>query len=481
MTLMQADFEAQLQAAIDDYEIQERYKAQDPLVVHQLRSMASFLTAFGPEIDIASIEPFTKTRDRSIIADATNKGILPIGTPCQHYMEIINRSLNPVSLSQGRMVEDHSGGRVWRLLQSITVKAGETAEVIAEQSEYREIKYVVPVTEGFHKYRLELLEDLSLANISIKQGNNNFAIKPRWMNVEPSEYAVTVTTDNLRRIFVEFGDSERAGRTVQANETITFGILETYGEVDANRLKDAALLDVLTNDEQRVSVRFKVGGLVRQGVDPLSVSELRLLSSYPSLYDDDAVFLGNFDYAVRKKFMKRAQFISVWNETLQEQHFAITYRDINHLNLVVVAKNPDEQTTLEQDICSYIGYCDNLYKDKVNVHDVVEKPLPITITGTLASVHNTDMVKTQIIELIVQRYGRESLSSSRWLVNGFNSQEMAKLINDNIVAFQDRMSDFSIKLSNEINKPNEWVYVTKDSITVNMERTADISGATWTL
>lgn len=42
MTLMQADFEAQLQAAIDDYEIQERYKAQDPIVVHQLRSMASF-------------------------------------------------------------------------------------------------------------------------------------------------------------------------------------------------------------------------------------------------------------------------------------------------------------------------------------------------------------------------------------------------------------------------------------------------------
>ncbi len=87
----------------------------------------------------------------------------------------------------------------------------------------------------------------------------------------------------------------------KANETVIIGILETYGEVDVNRLKDAALLDVLTNDEQRVSVRFKAGGLIREGVDPLAVSELRLLSSYPSLYDEDAVFLGNFDYAVRKK------------------------------------------------------------------------------------------------------------------------------------------------------------------------------------
>ncbi len=33
MTLTQADFEAQLQAAIDDYEIQERYKAQDRMSV----------------------------------------------------------------------------------------------------------------------------------------------------------------------------------------------------------------------------------------------------------------------------------------------------------------------------------------------------------------------------------------------------------------------------------------------------------------
>lgn len=80
--------------------------------------------------------------------------------------------------------------------------------------------------------------------------------------------------------------------------------------------------------------------------------------------------------------MKRAQFISVWNETLQEQHFAITYRDINHLNLVVVAKNPAEQATLEQDICRYIGYCDNLYEGKVNVHEVVEKPIEVKIKGS---------------------------------------------------------------------------------------------------
>ncbi|MFX5250888.1 hypothetical protein ABTD06_08780 [Acinetobacter baumannii] len=36
MTLTQADFEAQLQAAIDDYEIQERYKAQSAEIIKKI-------------------------------------------------------------------------------------------------------------------------------------------------------------------------------------------------------------------------------------------------------------------------------------------------------------------------------------------------------------------------------------------------------------------------------------------------------------
>lgn len=53
-----------------------------------------------------------------------------------------------------------------------------------------------------------------------------------------------------------------------------------------------------SNADEQVSVRF--GQSERyQGADPLNVSELRVLSSYPSLYDENAVFLGNFDYSVR--------------------------------------------------------------------------------------------------------------------------------------------------------------------------------------
>ena len=255
--LTQADFEARIVAALDDYEIQEQYNAQDPLVVQQVRSIAAFLSLFSQEIDIAELEPFFKTRDRSIIADAANKGILPIGMPAQHILEVINRAGNSISLSQGRLIEDNSG-RPWRLLQSVTVSAGETGEVLAEQSEYREVQYIVQNSESFHRTQLKLQDDLALAGIIINDDqNNNYLLKKRWMNVAPLEYAFNLTTDSLRRIFIEFGDDNRAGCTAKANQVFTIGILETYGDVDISRLKDASLADVYNADEQRVSVRFK--------------------------------------------------------------------------------------------------------------------------------------------------------------------------------------------------------------------------------
>ena len=478
--LTQADFEARIVAVLDDYEILERYNAQDPIVLRFLRSIAAFLALFSQEVDISEIEPFIKTRDRSIIADATNKGILPIGMPTQHVLEVLNRSANSITLSQGRMIEDNSGSRPWRLLQSVTVNAGETGEVLVEQSEYREVQYTVQSTENFHRVELQLRDDLSLAGITVRDNSNQaYQLKKRWMNVEPLEYAFNLTTDSLRRIFIEFGDDERAGRTAQANQVFTFGILETYGDVDVSRLKDASLLDVLTTDETKVSVRFKQGGIVRQGADPLNISQLRVLATYPALYDENAVFLGNFDYSVRQKFMARCHYIAVWNENEQDRYYGVTYQDINHLHIAVVAKNNAEQANLETEIIQYIGLLDSLYKDRVRVHAVVEKPFNITLNGRLAAVHDLDGVKAQIKGLLVDRYGRTKLSASRWLVNGFNTQGISTQLRTNIVAFQDNISDFSLNVPVVLNKPHEWVYISEPSITLNIERTAETSGAAW--
>ena len=275
--LTQRDFEQKLLAEINDAEIVARYEVGDPLVVQQIRANAAYLALLAREIDVASLEPFIKTRERSIVADATNKGILPIATPCQYTLEIKNNGASTVSLSAGRIIEDNAGGRPWRLLASATVNAGQTVEVIAEQSETRVVQYTVPIpTESFHKAEITLSPDMFLAGITVKDDLDNVYTRyPRWMNVAKEDYAVNLTTDSFRRLFVEFGDSDRAGRTAIAGEVYTFTLIECYGAIDISRLKDASLVDIFNINEQKISVRFKTGGLVRLGTNPLCTAQRR--------------------------------------------------------------------------------------------------------------------------------------------------------------------------------------------------------------
>lgn len=483
--LAQSKLESLLVSNITDPEILERYTAQDPLVVQQIRTIAAYLSLLSQEIDIASLEPFIKTRDRSIIADATNKGILPLGTASRHILQVINNGAKPVTLGQGREVEDSAGGRIWRLMQSITIEPEETGEVAVEQSEYREIEYTPSYTEAFHRFAIHLTDDLFMCGISVLDIQTNpataYSYVPRWMNVAIGDKAFNLTTDEMRRAFIQFGDSDRAGVTATPQSTFRIGITETHGEVDTTRLKDASLVDVYTTEEQKVVVKFKTGGLVRKGSDPLTVSQLKILSSYPSLYDESAVYLGNFDYLVRQKFMNRAHFISVWNENIQQKHYGVTWQDINRLNIAVQAIEESEQENLEDEITQLIGRADSLYLDRVNKRTVDGVEYVLNITGRLASIHNVEAVKAQIRSLLVAEYGKGSLNASRWLVNGFNGQEISNLIRTKIPAFQDRISDFSILPSTRVYKPHEWVYMTNDSINVTLERTAENMGASWTL
>lgn len=479
------DFELRLIAALDDPAILSRYQAGDPLVVQSLRAHAQYLSLLSADIDRAIIEPFIKSKDRTIIADATNKGILPVATPARHQLAVINHGTSTVSLSAGRIVEDGNGGRPWRLLESLTVAAGQTGTVTVEQSTLRNVVVTPGESLPFWRVGLQLQDSQFLASIAVVDAENlPYRLCPRWMNTTPGEAAYCITMDAMNNLFVEFGDSDRAGRTVIAGEAFTISLTETYGEVESDRLRDAALKQIVVPAESRLKMAFVAGGVLRGGSDPLNIAQLRQLASYPALYDENAVFLGNFDFLVRSKFMDRAQYIAVWNEVVQDRLYGASWQDINHLHLAVVAKNPAEQATLQQDIAALIGRADSLFDGRVIVHAVAENPYPLTITGQLAAVHDLDAVMAQIKGLLVERYGRGKLSVSRWNSAGINLQEVSTLIRGQIAAFQDRISDFSVTgpdlQANPI-KPHQWAYLTPGSITINLQRTADAGGALWTL
>ncbi|MCC3344515.1 hypothetical protein [Psychrobacter sanguinis] len=471
---------------LNDYpEVAERWRAGDPTVRAMMTAVVETVIWLSRDNVVNITEPFIKSRQDTIIADAINKGILPVATPCQHLLTVENRGEKQVSLSQGRLIEDGTG-RQWRIMASITVQPKEVKTVLAEQSTVNNIEVTIPVSESFYRLDVATTDNAYFSGLSVVNATLgiNYQYTPKFMNAGIGQPTYTLQSNNLEDITIVFGDSQRAGTTAQAGDTFEIAVTQSYGYVDQTTLSSAALSEIYTAEESKLVLYFKAGDIVRAGADPLTVAQLRLLASYPAMYDQNAVFMGNFDFLIRKHFMQRFDYMAVWNETINEKHYGPSLDAINHLFLTVVAKNKAEQQLLIDDINKLIARADTLLKDRIYLKPVAERPFKITISGQLASVHDMDSVKTQIKELLLENFGKGALASSYHNPDGFNKQEIAIKIRNDIVAFQDRISDFSIftedTAKNPI-KPHEWAYITESSLTINLTRTADTGTAIWTL
>lgn len=471
---------------INDYpEVAERWRAGDPTVRAMMTSIIEAIVFLKRDNDVNAVEPFIKSKNRTIIADAINKGVLPVATPCQHKITVENSAKKTLTLSQGRLVEDGTG-RQWRFMAALTIGAGERKTVLAEQSVINNVDMTVPVNEPFYTIGLSTTDDAYFAGISIVNTTTGevYQHTPKFMNAAVNQPAYTLQSDNLTDINVMFGANDRAGKTVQTGEVYQIGITQCYGEIDPASLRQAALSELFTSEESKLSLYFKSGDMVRAGADPLSIDQLRLLASFPSMYDRNAVFMGNFTFLIMQHFMNRFNYMAIWNEAVHERYYGASLDSINHLNLAVVAKSAGEKVQLITDIEQLVARADSLLEGRVRIKEVVERPYEISITGRLAAVHDIDSVRVQIKELLLAGYGKGSLAAVHHNADGFNLQEIATRLRTNVSAFQDRISDFTVTgedvAANPV-KPHEWAFLSGDSIKINLTRTADSGNAIWTM
>ncbi|MDO4440575.1 MAG: hypothetical protein Q4B81_00145 [Moraxella sp.] len=482
--LQRAELETVITGALSDYpDVAERYRAGDPTVSAMLGAITNLVMLLSHDTQANITEPFIKSKDKTIIADAISKGILPVATPCQHRLVVENTGTRTVSLSSGRTIED-SVGRAWRLMSAVSVPAGQSKTVLCEQSHIMEHRHTCQVSESFYWLNLPLADDMHLAAINITKPatKTTYRYTPKFMNAKVGEAAYTLVSEDLSSISVIFGDGERCGQTMQAGDELMIKLTHSYGYIDINSLKQASLDTINNGDERHLLLYFERGGLVRAGADPLSISQMRLLASFPSTYDQNAVFMGNFDMLIRQHLMGRIAFMSVWNESVHERYYGASVDNINHLNLAIVAKTSGDQQALENDAKQLIARADSLLDGRVRLKSAADKPYAVEIEGQLAGVHDMDGVKTQIKELLLAKYGKGTIAASYPNLDGFNRQEIAMLIRENVPAFQDRISDFSVKrLQAEAIRPHEWVYLTESSISVTLTRTAEVSANIWTI
>lgn len=475
-----------IESKLNDYpSVAQRWRAGDPTVRAMMVSLVEMVVHLQRDNALNSVEPFIKSKDRTIKADMVNKSILPAATPCQHLLTVENDAGVTQTLSQGRLVEDGTG-RQWRLMAAVTVGAGESKTVLAEQSVIVRSELVIPINEPFYSVRLSTTDDAYFAGIAVTNTTvqETYRYAPNFMNAAIDAPAYTLQSDNLRDLEVIFGADGRAGKTVQAGEAYEFAITQCYGVVKASSLGQAALASLNTGDESRLNLYFKAGDMQRSGANPLSVNQMRLLASFPSMYDQNAVFMGNFTFLVMQHFMARFDYMAVWNETAHDKYYGASLEHINHLHLAVRAKNVGEQGQLTADIQHLIARADSLLDGRVIVHTIEERPYNITISGRLAAVHDMDAVRIQIKELLLASYGKGSLAAIHHNADGFNRQEIATKIRSSIPAFQDRVSDFVVDgetVAEKPIKPHQWTYLAEDTIAINLTRNADSGNAVWTM
>jgi hypothetical protein len=72
-----ADFLKAIDNTIANYPaVAPFYYARDPRILQKLEAMATMLSMTSAQIEVAMAEPFEKSRDATILADAAMRGII---------------------------------------------------------------------------------------------------------------------------------------------------------------------------------------------------------------------------------------------------------------------------------------------------------------------------------------------------------------------------------------------------------------------
>lgn len=465
---------AGLSALSDSQTIAGLAKAGDPRVLCQIGAMSSMLAMLSAQCDTAQVEPFAKTRDSTVLADASLKGVLPLGRPCSVVLTLTNAGNTPVPLSAGRVFIDQRG-RLYQATSAVTVPASGSVSVGAKQITIRQVTKTVDVASPFYRVQVEQSDDdVFITSIAVSVGGSSFSYAPDWFNVEPGDAAYQVLTDELRRLWVQFGSSGVVGYGVAVGDVVEIDVVECEGRItDLSAGDTFSLQYVYTIPEGQI--KATLDSITDAGADAPSMDELRVLSSYPALYDHNAVYLGEFDMLLRR-YMSPLVFLSVWNEQIEETARGANADNINAL-FVSGSVAGMSDAAFQARVRELISRADNSYR--VRFFPAVEVEVPVTITGTISVVHDLAAVKSRIVSLILGAYARGMVKVSRGRSNPIRNKDVAELLRSKIDAFQDANADFQISITLPATSlPEYFLYVTEASLTLNISQSG-FGGGLW--
>lgn len=449
------------------------YQAGDPRLLAQMGAMATMLTMISQQIDVQSMEPFLKTRDTTVLADATMKGILPFARPARVTLLVENDDPSgSITVSIGRRLIGEQG-RVYVAETAATIAAGQSGTISAKQLTTRTFSHTVSGSVPFYPVQIPESTDPEqyISGVLVSIAGVQYPYAPEFSNLDANEPGFALETDELRRLFAKFGWRDTFGVQPANGTVIDFIIEETNGQ-SALTANQPFTFEGSAQAADRNS-KITLSSVTFVGANPVDIQTMREWAQYPSTYDASAVYLGNFDFLVRRN-LADLRFLSVWNEQIEE---SVRGANVSNINTLFVTALMDGTTTawLQSTIGQIIRDADDSYKIKFVT--AVEVEVPVTINAQVSVVHDPAEVGSKIRSILSGLYGRDATAVKSGMMVP-NSKRIYDALRAGVPALADALSDFQVTIPAPAPamKPEHYRYVSDASMTVNVTQSTYNSG-----
>lgn len=462
-----AEFQQAIADSISSYPTAAQfYQAQDPRLLSQLNAIATMLAMFSAEQQVESMEPFTMARDMTVLADAAVKGVLAFGKATRVRININNVQNAAFTVATGRRIND-TQGRAYRVDTGATIPANSFGFVEAVQESETSFDHTVTVSRAFYQIAVPLPEaGRSIQSVRVLNSDGDaFEYVADFVNVSVGELTFHLETDETQQLYIQFGAANIAGYQPDAGEVMTVIVLQTEGaiEIDAGSLFAFEYSGSLYEN----GASLTLDSVLSPGAAPMDIDTMREVCSYPSTYDGSAVYLGNFDFLVRRN-LSPFKFLSVWNEQREEEVRGADEDNINTL-FVAARKNGVVDATLRQQIKDVILAADDSYKIKDVA--VVDVQIPVAIIAYAQAVYDFSAVEQQITEIVLREYGEDSA----WAKRGESKilyKKVYDLLETEVQALQGQNSDIRLTVTDPEASimPEQFRYVSPSSLSVTVQQ-----------
>lgn len=416
--------------------------AQDARILAQLSAQAMMLSMVSAQVDTAMFEPFTKSRDGTVLADAALKGILPLARACRVTMTIENSGSSSVTLGAQRRLLDQKG-RLYEIDSTVSVDAGGSATVSAQQIRRRSTSHTVIAASDFYQIQVSLAADeMHLNTLAVLLDNKEFSYAPDWCNVAVDQLSYQVEVDELRRMYVRFGKSTVIGYGVKVGDKFTLEMTECNGRIDDLVPGGQFNLEyILAAGEP--DIRLSLVSVDDAGADPATMQELRVMSRYPAIYDHNAVYLGEFDFLLRR-YMAGIRFLSVWNEQVEEGVRGASVDNINKLFVSGLVTGMSDQEFNDR-VTQLVHRADSSYR--IAIVPTVLTPVSVLVTGSIAISWDRAVVESQIRAILLDAYGDGAINVSEGMSNPIKKSSINRLLREKVDALRDDKAEFDVQLT----------------------------------